>query len=46
MLYGSNVVFEENEVVISRRAERSMVKVMCGVKLLDKKNTEELMDTL
>ena len=33
MLYGS-------EVTILRRAERSMVRAMCGVKLVDKKNTE------
>ena len=36
----------ENKVVILRRAERSMVRVMCGVKLVDKRNTVELMDML
>jgi len=33
-------------MVISRRTERSMVRAMCGVKLMDRKNTKELMDTL
>ena len=36
----------ENEVTILRRAERSMVRVMCSVKLVHKRNTEELMDML
>ena len=36
----------ENKVVILRRAKRSMVRVMCGVKLVNKRNTEELMDML
>ena len=31
---------------ILRRTERSMVRAMSGVKLVDKKNTEELMDML
>ena len=36
----------KNEIAILRRAERSMVRVMCSVKLVDKKNTENLMDML
>ena len=36
----------ENEEAILRRAERSMVRAMCDVKLVDKRNTEELMDML
>ena len=36
----------ENKVAILRRAKRSMVRVMCGVKLVDKRNTHELMDML
>ena len=40
------MVFERNEVAILRRAERSMLRVMCSVKLVDKRNTEELMDML
>ena len=47
MLYGSEMYcLRENKAAILRRAERSMVRVMCGVKLEDKRNTEELMDML
>ena len=47
MLYGDETwCLRENEVPILRRAERSMVRVMCNVKLVDKRNTEELMDML
>ena len=37
---------KENQVAILRRAERFMVSVICGIKLVDKRNTEELMDML
>ena len=44
MLYGSETwCLRENEVAILRRTERAMIRAMCGVKLMDKKNTEELM---
>ena len=47
MLHGSETwCLRENEVTILRRAERSMVRAMCGIKLVDKRNTEELMDML
>ena len=47
MLYGGKTwCLRENKVAILRRAERSMVRVVCGVKLVDKRNTEELMDML
>ena len=47
MLYGSETwCLRENEVAISRKAETSMVRVMCNVKLVHKKNIEELMDML
>ena len=47
MLYESKMwCLKENEVVILRRAKRFMVRVMCSVKLVDKKNTEQLMDML
>ena len=36
----------ENKAAILRRAERSMVRVMCSVKLVNKRNTMELMDML
>ena len=47
MLYGSKTwCLRENEVAILRRAERFMVRAMCGVKLVDKRNAVELMDML
>ena len=47
MLYGSETwCLRENEVDILRRAEKSMVRAMCGVKLVDKRNTEEPIDML
>ena len=36
----------ENETIILGRAERVMVISMCGVELVDRKNTEELMKML
>ena len=36
----------QNEVAILQRAERSMVRAICRVKLVDKRNTEDLMDML
>lgn len=36
----------ENELAIVRRTEGAMVRAMCGVKLMDKKKTEELMGML
>ena len=47
MLYGSKTgCLRENEIAILKKAERYIVKVMCSVKLVDKRNTEELMDML
>ena len=47
MLYKSETwCLRENEVVTLRRSKRSMVRVTHSVKLMDKKNTEELMDML
>ena len=47
MLYGSETgCLRECEVAILRRAERFMVRAMYGVKLVEKKNTEDLMDML
>ena len=31
---------------ISRKTARAMVRVMCGAKLADRKNTEDMMDTV
>ena len=33
-------------MIILRRTERAMVRSMCGVKLVDKKNTEDLLKVL
>ena len=47
MLYGSETrCLKEKELAILRRSERAMVRAMCGVKLMDKKNIKELMDVL
>ena len=43
MLYGSETwCLRENGVAILRQTERA-IRAMCSVKLMDKKNTEELM---
>ena len=45
MLYGSETWgLKKNQEAILRRAERSMVRVMCDVKLVDKRNTVDLID--
>ena len=47
MLYGSETwCLREKELDIMRRTERAMIRSMCGVKIMDRKNTEELMDML
>ena len=47
MLYGSETwCLTESEMAILRRTERAVVRSMCGVKLVDRKNTEELMEML
>ena len=46
MLYGSETwCLRESEMAISR-TERAMVRSICGVKLVDRKNTKELMEML
>ena len=46
MLYGSETwCLRENEMIISR-TERAMVRSMCGVKLVNGKNTKGLMKML
>ena len=45
MLYGSEAwCLREKEMEILRRTERAMIRAMCGVKLLDQRNSEEFMD--
>ena len=47
MLYGSKMwCLKENEVAILGRSETSIVRMMCGVKLVENSNTVELMDML
>ena len=47
MLYRSETwCLRESEMAILKRTERAMVRSMCGVKLVDRKNTEELMEML
>ena len=47
VLYGSETwCLRESEMAILRRTERAMVRSVCRVKLVDRKNTEELMEML
>ena len=47
MLYASETwCLRENEMIILKRTERAMVRSMCGVKLVDGKNTEDLIKML
>ena len=46
-LYGSEAWWLRKKVMaILRRTERAMIRAMCGVKQLDRRNSEELMDML
>jgi len=40
------VVFTRKKLAILRRTEKAMIRGMCGVKLMDKRNTEELITML
>jgi len=45
--YGSETwCLGEKELSILKRTERAIVRAMCGMKLMDRKNTDELMDML
>jgi hypothetical protein len=47
MLYGSETwCLKEADMAILRRTERAMVRSMCGVKLTDRRKTDELMEML
>ena len=47
MLYESETwCLGENEMAILRNTERTMVRAMCGAKLMEKKRTEDLMEML
>ena len=43
MLYGSEAwCLRDKEMAILRRTEKAMIRAMCGLKLLDRRNSEEL----
>ena len=47
MLYGRETrCLNDEEVVILRRTEKAMPRVICGMKLMDRKSTSELMKML
>ena len=46
MLYGSEAWCLRKKEMAILRTERAMIRAMCGVKLLDQRNSEELMDML
>ena len=47
ILYGIEAwCLREEEMAILRRTERAMNRAMCGVKLLDRRNSKEFMDML
>ena len=46
MEVSETLCLRESEMVILRRTERAMVRSMCGVKLVDRKKIEELMEML
>ena len=47
MLYRSEAwCLREKEMAILRRAQEAMIQAICGVKLLGRRNSEELMDML
>ena len=47
MLYGSETwCLWEGEMAILKRTRRALVRSMCGIKLVDRKNMEELMEML
>ena len=47
MLYESEAwCLREKEMASLRRTERPMIRAMCGVKLLDQRNSEKLLDML
>ena len=47
ILHGSETwCLKESGMAILRRTERAMMRSMCGVKLVDRKKLEELMEML
>ena len=47
MLYGSEMwCLRKNEMAILRRTERSLMRAMCGIKLIEKRRSQELRNLL
>ena len=47
MLYGSEAwCLRENEMAILRRTEKAIMSAMCGVKMIEKRRSKELMSFL
>ena len=47
MLYGSETWYlRENEMAILRRIKKAMVRAMCGVTIIEKRRSQELMSLL
>ena len=41
-----DVVSRKNEMAILRRTERAMMRAMCGIKIIEKRRSQELMNLL
>ena len=47
MLYGSETsCLRENETANLRRTEKAMMRAMCGIKMIEKRSSQELMSLL
>ena len=47
MLYESEIwCLRENEMAILRRTENAMMRAMCGVRLIEKRSSQEIMSLL
>ena len=47
MLYGNETwCLRKNEIAILRRTEKTMMRAMCGVKIIEKRRSQELMSML
>ena len=47
MLYGSETsCLRENETENLRRTEKAMMRAMCGIKMIEKRRSQELMSLL
>ena len=47
MLFASETWrLKEKEMTILRKPEKAIIKVMCGIKLMEKRSSQEVMDLL